>query len=88
MERLRGIPELRARVVYDSDEPYYKNSSLEYDITFTDSDGDWIATALATRATSGKNYEGFAITNGAGLRTGRRDGVESYAGISNLLGTI
>ena len=76
-------------VVYDSDEPYYKNSSLEYDITFTDSeDGDWIATALATRATSGKNYEGFAITNGAGLeRTGRRDGVESYAGISNLLGT-
>lgn len=76
-------------VVYDSDEPYYKNSSLEYDITFTDSeDGDWIATALATRATSGKNYEGFAITNGASLeRTGRRDGVESYAGISNLLGT-
>ncbi len=75
-------------VVYDSDEPYYKNSSLEYDITFTDSeDGNWIATALAPRATDGKNYEGFAITNGTGLeRTGRRDGVETYAGVSNLAG--
>ena len=75
-------------VVYDSDEPYYKNSSLEYDITFTDSeDGNWIATALAPRATDGKNYEGFAITNGTGLeRTGRRDGVETYAGVSNLSG--
>ena len=75
-------------VVYDSDEPYYKNSSLEYDITFTDSeDGEWISTVLAPRVSDGKNYEGFAITNGTGLeRQGRKDGVETYAGISNFLG--
>ena len=75
-------------VVFDSDEPKYKDSSLEYDITFSEStQGDWIAVAPATRVTDGKNYEGFAITNGTGLeRTGRKDGSESYAGIDNLLG--
>ena len=75
-------------VVFDSDEPKYKDSSLEYDITFSEStQGDWIAVAPATCVTDGKNYEGFAITNGTGLeRTGRKDGSESYAGIDNLLG--
>ena len=75
-------------VVFDSNEEYYQNSSLEYDITFSDSeDGDWIATALASRVTDGANYEGFAITNGTGLeRTGRLNGSESYAGITNIPG--
>ena len=75
-------------VVFDGDEPKYKDSSLEYDITFSEStQGDWIAVAPATRVTDGKNYEGFAITNGTGLeRTGRKDGSESYAGVDNLLG--
>ena len=75
-------------VVFDSDEEKYKNSSLEFDITFSDSgDGDWLASVISPRVNDGKNYEGFALTNGTGMeRSGRRDGVESYAGISNLLG--
>ena len=75
-------------VVFDGDEPQYKNSSLEYDITFTDSeDGDWIAVAPTTRVTDGKNYEGFAITEGEGLeRTGRINGTEDYGKIDNMLG--
>lgn len=74
-------------VVFDGDAPQYQNSSLEYDITFTEpTQGDWVAVAPATRVTDGKNYEGFAITQGTGLeRTGRKDGSESYAGIDNLL---
>ena len=49
--------------------------------------GDWIAVAPVTRVTDGRNYEGFAFTSGTGLeRESRRDGRESYAGISNLLG--
>ncbi|OUP48085.1 endo-alpha-N-acetylgalactosaminidase family protein, partial [Lachnoclostridium sp. An181] len=75
-------------VVFDSDEPKYKNSSLEYDITFSEpTQGDWVAVAPATRVTDGKNYEGFAITEGSGLeRTGRVNGSESYANIDNLPG--
>ena len=75
-------------VIFDSDAPKYKDSSLEYDITFTEStQGDWIAVAPASRVTDGANYEGFAITNGTGLeRTGRKNGSESYAGIDNLPG--
>lgn len=75
-------------VVFDSDEELYKNSSLEFDLTFTDSnDGDWLATVISPRVTDGKNYEGFSITSGTGMeRSGRKDGVESYGGIDNLLG--
>ena len=75
-------------VVFDGDAPKYKDSMLEYDITFSEpTQGDWVAVAPATRVTDGKNYEGFAITEGAGLeRTGRINGSESYAGIDNLAG--
>lgn len=75
-------------VVLDGSAPQYKNSNLEYDITFTEpTQGDWIAVAPATRVTDGKNYEGFAFTNGTGLeRQSRKDGGESWGGISNLLG--
>lgn len=75
-------------VVFDGDAEQYQNSSLEYDITFSNSeDGEWIATAPATRVTAGADYEGFAITDGSGLeRTGRKNGSESYAGVSNLAG--
>ena len=75
-------------VVFDGDAPKYKDSMLEYDITFSEpTQGDWVAVAPATRVTDGKNYEGFAITEGDGLeRTGRINGSESYAGIDNLPG--
>ena len=75
-------------IVFDDSVPRYLNSSLEYDITFTEAvQPDFIATAVATRVTDGKNYEGFAITSGTGLeRTGRKSGTESYSSISNLLG--
>ena len=75
-------------VVFDGDEEKYKNSSLEYDITFLEpTQGDWIAVAPATRVTDGKNYEGFAITEGTGLeRTGRIDGSEAYGAIDNMPG--
>lgn len=75
-------------VIFDGSAPQYKNSNLEYDLTFTDpTQGDWIAVAPVTRVTDGRNYEGFAFTSGTGLeRQSRRDGSESYAGISNLLG--
>lgn len=77
-----------AWVIYDGNAPQYKNSNLEYDITFTDStQGEWIAVAPVTRVTDGRNYEGFAFTSGTGLqRQSRIDNSESWADIGNLLG--
>lgn len=77
-----------AWVVYDGAAPKYLNSSLEYDITFSEpTQPDFIAVAPASRVVDGRNYEGFAITSGTGLeRTGRKDDSESYAGVNNLLG--
>ena len=75
-------------VVFDQSAEYYKNSSLEYDITFSNpTQPDFIAVGIATRVTDGANYEGMAITSGTGLeRTGRLNGSESYAGVDNMLG--
>lgn len=75
-------------VVFDQSAEYYKNSSLEYDITFSNpTQPDFIAVGIATRVTDGANYEAMAITSGTGLeRTGRLNGSESYAGVDNMLG--
>lgn len=79
-------------VIFDSAAEQYRNSVLEYDITFTDPAADqgegFINVAPATRVLDGSNYEGFAIDTPAALqRTGRKDGVENYGGVTNLTGT-
>ena len=73
-------------VVFDGDAPKYKDSMLEYDITFSEpTQGDWVAVAPATRVTDGKNYEGFAIADASYTVNGERpvyrfqDGVTSGA---------
>lgn len=73
-------------VLFDGEAPYYKNSELSYDITFTDAtQAPWIAVALAPRVTSGKGYDGFAITQTTGLeRHSNNGGGDGYDSISNL----
>ena len=75
-------------VIFNNDAPRYLNSTLEYDITFTQgTQAPWIAVAPVTRVTDGRNYEGFAFEKESSIqRTGRRDGTESYSGVSNLPG--
>lgn len=74
-------------VLYYADGDKLTDSVWEFDMTFTDPDSNqvgFINIAPAPRTVDGNNYEGFAIDTPAVIqRTGRKDGSESYAVVSN-----